>query len=291
MNFIKACYSLFLISVCYPICVILTDYKTKKECQSQIIKKITNHFKYKLYCVSDNKINHDNNIIYFADHRTWSDFFIDQITTEYCSIFVSKWIIAFCLPIYTYISGHYLYDMVFFFKRGGTSIPDFEKLIKKNQNNNSGNNILVYPEGTRRSGLNYASNLKKGLIYYAYKENCPIQFIISKNKENVLNEKKYSVEKDVSIFVHYSDVYYPDIQKYKSMSEYYEYINNEWKTTFNLVYNTDYESKKHEYDQLDITKIHDNNYNIDTTKRWLVRIGIISFFTVVPGLLIKLIYC
>ena len=140
MNFLKTCYSLFLISIYYPICVILTDYKTKKEYQSQILKKITNHFRYKLYCVSENKINHDNNIIYFADHRTWIDILIDQITTEYCSKFVSRWIIAFCFPIYTYLSSHYLYDIMFFFKRGGTSIPDFEKLIKKNQNNNKRTN-------------------------------------------------------------------------------------------------------------------------------------------------------
>ena len=290
MNFFKTCYSLFIISVYYPICVLFTDYNTKKKCQSQILKKISNHFKYKLYCVSDNKINHANKIIYFADHRSWADFFIDQITTEYCSKFISKWIIAFVLPFYTYISGHLLYDMVFFFKRGGTSISDFERLVKKNQNNKSGNNILVYPEGTRRPGCNFASDLKKGLIYYSYKENCPIQFIISKNKEKILNEKECTVEKNVDIFVYYSDVYYPDTTKYKSMPEYYEYINSEWKNTFNHVYSTDYESTKDQYEQLDITKIHDNNYNIDRTKRWFVRIGIISVFTVIPAILIKYLY-
>ena len=72
------------------------------------------------------------------------------------------------------------------------------------------------------------------------------------------------------------------------MPEYYEYINSEWKNTFNHVYSTDYESTKDQYEQLDITKIHDNNYDIDTTKRWVVRIGIISVFTVIPAILIKI---
>lgn len=90
-----------------------------------------------------------------------------------------------------------------FFKRGKTSINEIEKLIKYNQvNNKSGNDIFVYPEGTRRSGEDYPCDLKKGLIYYAYKENCPIQFIISKNKEKFLNEKKLTAEKNVNIFVH-----------------------------------------------------------------------------------------
>ena len=140
--------------------------------------------------------------------------------------------ISYILPLYVYITGCLLLDVMIFFKRGKTTIEEFENLIKHNQlNNASGNDILVYPEGTRRSGLDYACDLKKGLIYYAYKENCPIQFIISKNKERLLNEKTFTAEKNVNVFVHYSDVYYPDYIKYKSVQEFYDFINTEWKTT------------------------------------------------------------
>ena len=50
--------------------------------------------------------------------------------------------------------------------------------------------------------------------------------------------------------MHYSGVYYPDVTKYRSMQEFYDFINAEWKTTFNAVYDTDHESKIHEYEQI-----------------------------------------
>ena len=60
------------------------------------------------------------------------------------------------------------------------------------------------------------------------------------------------------------------------MQDYYTFINNEWKTTFNLVYNTDYESKKHEYSEIDITKIYDNNYNVNRNLVNFIRTCIVS---------------
>jgi 1-acyl-sn-glycerol-3-phosphate acyltransferase len=274
-------------TIIYPIQLIFQNNIKKKLNQVEIIKKMNNHFNFKLYRVSKDKINHEKNIIYFADHRSYADFFIDQITTEYCTKFISRWIVAFFLPLSAYIWSYFLHDMAVFFKRGGTNISDFEKLIKKNQINHSGNNILVYPEGTRRPGCNYAIDLKKGLIYYSYKENCPIQFIISKNKEKIWMEKKFGFNKDVDIFVYYSDVYYPNNQKYKSMLEYYDYINSEWKTTFNLVYNTDYDTEIEKYEQISIEKTYNDNYYIDTRKRWFVRVSIISFIVIVPSIVLK----
>ena len=179
-------------------------------------------------------------------------------------------------------------DVLIFFKRGKISISDFEKLIKHNQfNNASGNDILVYPEGTRRSGLDYACDLKKGLIYYAYKENCPIQFIISKNKEKFLNEKRLTAEKNVNVFVHYSHVYYPDFTKYKSMQEFYDFINAEWKTTFDTVYDEDHESKICDYEQIDTTKMHDNNYDINKPLLYGIRFAIVSAVVLIPAILLR----
>ena len=175
-----------------------------------------------------------------------------------------------------------------FFKRGKTSIDEFEKIIKHNQlKNASGNDILVYPEGTRRSGLDYACDLKKGMIYYAYKENCPIQFIISKNKEKFLNEKTFTAEKNVNVFVHYSDVYYPDYIKYKSMQEFYDFINTEWKTTFNAIYDADHESKLHQYEQIDVTKTHDDNYYINKTMLYSIRLAIVSTAVIISAILLE----
>jgi 1-acyl-sn-glycerol-3-phosphate acyltransferase len=275
----------------YSSFITLFDFtiEKKKEFKIKVHSKILNYSNCKLYRISEHKVSHLKNIIYFSNHRSWADFFIDNAVTEYCSKFISRIEVAYILPLYVYICGHLLVDLMIFFKRGKTSISEFEKLIKYNQmNNKSGNDILVYPEGTRRSGLDYACDLKKGLIYYAYNENCPIQFIISKNKEKVLNEKRLTAEKNVNVFVHYSGVYYPDVTKYRSMQEFYDFINAEWKTTFDEVYSTDHESKICDYEQIDATKIHDNNYYINKSILYGIRFAIISTFVLIPAILLKL---
>lgn len=280
----------FLLTTYYPF-IALFDFavEKKKEYRSKGLTIQLNYSNCKLYRISEHKISHSKNIIYFSNHRSWADFFIDNIVTEYCTKFISRIEVAYILPLYVYITGDLLLDVMIFFKRGKTSINDFERLIKHNQvNNTSGNDILVYPEGTRRSGLDYACDLKKGLIYYAYKENCPIQFIISKNKEKFLNEKTLTAEKNVNIFVHYSRVYYPaDFTKYRSMQEYYDFINAEWKTTFHTVYDEDHDSKICDYEQIDTTKIHDNNYYINKSMLYGIRFTIVSAIVLVSAILLR----
>lgn len=282
--------TIFMFIGYYPFIALLElDVEKKKEFKTKIHSKILNYSNCKMYRTSQDKVSHSKHIIYFSNHRSWADFFIDNIVTEYCSKFVSRIEVAYILPLYVYICGHLITDVMIFFKRGKTSISDFEKLIKHNQlNNTSGNDILVYPEGTRRSGLDYACDLKKGLIYYAYKENCPIQFIISKNKEKFLNEKRLTAEKNVNVFVHYSHVYYPDFTKYRSMQEFYDFINAEWKTTFDAIYSTDHESKIHEYQQIDTTKTHDDNYYINKSMLYGIRFAIVSTVVLIPAILVKL---
>jgi len=277
----------FMFTVYYPI-ILMFDTIQKKKGNMKIQSNILNFSNCKLYRISEHKVSHSKNIIYFSNHRSWADFFIDNVVTQYCTKFISRVEVAFILPLYVYICGYLMFDLIIFFRRGKTSIIDFERLIKHNQLNNvSGNDILVYPEGTRRAGLDYACDLKKGLICYSYKESCPIQFIISKNKEKMLNEKTFTAEKNVNIFVHYSPVYYPDVTKYKSIQEFYEFINTEWKTTFRAVYGADHESKIHEYEQIDVTKIHDNNYYLNKTLLYTVRFVVFSAVVIIPAIITR----
>jgi len=283
--------TVFMFTMYHPtVSVFEFDYtiQKKKEVNMKIQSNILNFSNCKLYRISEHKVSHSKNIIYFSNHRSWADFFIDNVVTQYCTKFISRVEVAFILPLYVYICGYLMFDVMIFFRRGKTSIPDFERLIKHNQLNSvSGNDILVYPEGTRRAGLDYACDLKKGLIYYSYKESCPIQFIISKNKERMLNEKTFTAEKNVNVFVHYSPVYYPDVTKYKSMQEFYEFINTEWKTTFRAVYGADHESKIHEYEQIDVTKIHDNNYYLNKTLLYTVRFVVFSAVVIIPAIITR----
>lgn len=279
---------IFLLTTYYPFINLFNFTIKKKKEYSSLISNILNISNLKLYRTSEHKVSHLKNIIYFSNHRSWADFYIDNVVTEYCSKFISRIEVAYILPLYVYINGCLLLDLMIFFKRRKTSIGELEKKIKYSQlNNTSGNDILVYPEGTRRSGLDYACDLKKGVIYYAYKENCPIQFIISKNKEKFLNEKTLTAEKNVNVFVHYSHVYYPDYTKYKSMQEFYDFINAEWKATFHIVYDVDHELKLHEYEQIDPKKIHDNNYYISKPMIYSIRLVIVSTAVLVSAILLQ----
>ena len=141
LNFFK---TLFILTQYIPVKNLFCNFKTKKENNLNAQNYIANYCDYKLYRVSKNKINHSKNIIYFSNHRSWGDFIIDNVVTEYCTRFISRIEVAVVLPIYFYINGHLINDVMIFFRRGKISIQDFEKLIKKNQNNQSGNNILVF---------------------------------------------------------------------------------------------------------------------------------------------------
>ena len=71
------------------------------------------------------------------------------------------------------------------------------------------------------------------------------------------------------------------------MQEFYEYINTEWKTTFRAVYGADHESKIHEYEQIDVTKMHDNNYYINMPLLNTIHFVIVSAAVVVPAIIIR----
>ena len=71
------------------------------------------------------------------------------------------------------------------------------------------------------------------------------------------------------------------------MQEFYDFINAEWKTTFNAIYSTDHESKIHEYQQIDATKTHDDNYYINKSMLYGIRFAIISMIVIIPTILLR----
>ena len=71
------------------------------------------------------------------------------------------------------------------------------------------------------------------------------------------------------------------------MQEFYDFINAEWKTTFDTVYSTDHESKICDYEQIDITKMHDNNYYINKSLLYGIRFAIVSAVVLIPAILLR----
>jgi 1-acyl-sn-glycerol-3-phosphate acyltransferase len=221
-------------------------------------------------------VSHKKNIIHFVNHRTFADFTIDSVVVDNTGTFISRYLIALAIPggnILKFMSNYLEY---FNRQRGKTDINKFEKMLKQIQDTDR--NIIIYPEGTRRSGHDYACDLKKGSIYYSYKNDSPIQFVITHGKDDIFNEKKMVAVPNVNAFVYYSKVYDQDHEKYKSMEEWYQYINSEWKTFFNTIY-----SKEHKvedaFEKIDPSIVYDDNGKhrlLNKKKLYIARFTVVS---------------
>ena len=219
-----------------------------------------------LYRMTPNIVSNKKNIIYLANHRTYSDFTIDSINIYNTGVYISRYIISILLPGSNIVK--LISDSPAFFvrKQGKTDINAFENILKNIQESNR--NILIYPEGTRRHGHDYACDLKKGSIYYSYKTNSPIQFVITHGKDDIFNEKKMIAVKNLNAFVYYSKVYDQDYEKYESMEAWYQYINSEWKTFFNMIYTTEHKIED-AFGKIDPSIVIDDNNKRPIHKKYL----------------------
>ena len=263
---------------------ILFDFtiKTEIEFLQKPYNYIYNKFCCIIYRMTPNTISHKKNIIYFTNHRTFADFFIDSIVVNNIGTFISRHATYIAIP------GLFIFNLIanmtesFHRKKGRTDIVAFEKKLKKIQETDR--NIIIYPEGTRRYGYDYACDLKKGSIYYSYKNDSPIQFVITYGKDDIFNENKMMAVPNLNAFVYYSKVYHQDYETYKSMEEWYQHINSEWKTFFNTIYTKEHRVE-HAYEKIDPSIVFDDNGKrrpINKKKLYFVRFAVISisFFCV-----------
>ena len=250
--------------------------KTEIEFLQTTYNCIYNKFCCTLYRMTSTSISHKKNIIYFTNHRTIADYFIDSIVVNNIGTFVARKFAFIAIP------GLFIFNLItnmtesFHRKKGKTDICAFEKILKRIQDTDR--NIIIYPEGTRRHGCDYACDLKKGGIYYSYKNDSPIQFVITYGKDDILNEKKMRAMPNLSAFVYYSKVYDQDHEKYKSMEEWYEYVNSEWKTFFNMIYTKEHKIED-AYEKIDPSIVHDDDGKrrpINKTILYIARTAVIS---------------
>jgi 1-acyl-sn-glycerol-3-phosphate acyltransferase len=272
-NFIKIYFYLNLIPL-----KIMFDFKIKTEIEfiQKCYYKIYKMFDCSIYRMSQDTISYKKNVIYFTNHRTVSDYFIDLILVNNTGTFISRYLTVIAIPGVNLVK--FVTKMIEFFhrKKGKTDINNFENMLKRIQDTDR--NILIYPEGTRRNGCDYACDLKKGSIYYSYKNNSPIQFVITHGKDNIFNEKKMIAIPNINAFVYYSKVYDQDYEKYKSVEEWYQHINSEWKTFFNTIYAKEHKVEE-AFEKIDPSIVYDNNGKrrpIDKKNIYMVRVAIVS---------------
>ena len=272
-NFIKIYFYVNVVPI-----MLLFDFTIKTEIE--FLHKFNYYFfsihKSLLYRMTPTTVSNKKNIIYFANHRTFADFSIDSVVLHNTGTYMSRYLIALVFPggnVLQFISKHLEY---FNRKQGKTDINNFENILKRIQHTDR--NIIVYPEGTRRHGCDYACDLKKGSIYYSYKNNSSIQFAITHGKDNILNERKMIAMSNVNAFVYYSKVYDQDYEKYKSTEEWYQYINSEWKTFFNTIYTKEHKVED-AFEKIDPSIVYDDNGKrrpINKKNLFIARVAVVS---------------
>ncbi len=229
-------------------------------------------FSFKIFCISKEKLKHDQNIIYMCNHRTFSDFFIDPILIEYSGKIIGRYLVLLVFPLFYIIAK--ITNCGYFIKRSyNKNIEEFFNKLEIERKNDKFNNILVYPEATRRPHQIEACILKKGFIYHSYNKNLPIQIIITKNKEDIIDEKNFIAKRNAKLYVYYSQVIYPDYDKY-NREEYYEYVQHVWNYSWKKVFKT--ETFK-VYSEINQNVIYNNNNQQSKLFR-LIKFIIVFFF-------------
>ena len=168
---------------------------------------------------------------FLANHRSFTDFFIDTILSE--STVISRHLATACvLPgaILSMIDGRFISI------NRNKSRDEIFNVVKAHlqENRYYSKRILFFPEGTRKSHthLDSVEMLKPGLLksIYEYKK-MPIQLQITKNKECVLNERKVEAHYGVTVYTSFSKPIYPE--NYTTFDDFYKHICSAWFEQFN----------------------------------------------------------
>jgi len=138
--------------------------------------------------------------VFLCNHRSFADFLIDTYITR-GAFYLSRLLVILAIPVAALL-GWLLGSIVFFKRvRGTDKTALYNKCLQKLETNN----LLVYPEGTRNTGPT-SKPLTYGMIRFAYKNNIPVQIVMTTNKERVMNEKKLTVERGVKCVVNIGKV-------------------------------------------------------------------------------------
>ena len=268
-------FSFFSIGYLFPILGIFSLHsKTKKDIIFQIIKYARFLFSFKIYRISKEKLEHHTDLIYLCNHRSFSDMFIDQILTEYCGKTIARYMVLILFPLYFILSK--ITNNVYFINRGNIGqIDEFFKKVEDERKQDKYNNFIVYPEATRRARQNESCILKKGFIYHSYNYNLPLQIIITKNKEDIIEEKKFIAKRNAVLYVYYSHIIFPDYKKF-TREEYYEHIQNIWDCCWKKVYKTNFYNKS--LNEIDQNYIYNNTNYLSSEFRLLKYVYLFILF-------------
>jgi 1-acyl-sn-glycerol-3-phosphate acyltransferase len=188
----------------------------------------------------DNKIDEKmsdiiSNGIIITNHRSYADFFIDPYMFQAPAL--GRMLAVFSI-LFSGVLG-VICNRLLVINRNDSRENIYNKLKKKKI-------FYFYPEGTRCKHLTLPQDykdvaLKPGLLKSIYedndKPNQQIQVVISKNKENVMDEKSFKLGFRKNII--YCVGKPIKTKDYETFEEFFDAIKKEWKYLWDKVYGFD----------------------------------------------------
>jgi len=174
------------------------------------------------------------NAMFLCNHRSWVDFFLDQLVCN-SAAYLSRLLVIPACPmssLYAWI-GHSTW---FFNRKKGVDRDALGKYIQSLWIERPSKGLIVYPEGTRNTS-NEPLKLKTGVLKMAYDYKRPVQCVITTNKEIVASEKTFQFQRGVKCITSISSVL--ESEKYDSFESFVEAVRLSFQETWKDAYSCD----------------------------------------------------
>lgn len=194
-------YVQFLICPIHTVIALLTG----KANAFRVTKSICDIMKIK-FIHTKNSSPLEKKALYLANHRSWGDFFVDQVVCGGAA-YLARYMVILGTPF----SGLYAWiaqSTWFFNRKKGIDRNALSKHLNEQWNLRPKYGLIVYPEGTRNQKKE-PLKLKTGIIQMAYENNKPVQSVITTNKETIANEKTFSIQRSTICVTSISKPLYP----------------------------------------------------------------------------------
>lgn len=171
--------------------------------------------------------------MYVCPHRSWSDFFVHRKTVNGHGSNLSRWMVLAAFPWFYVVTK---FDRsVFWFNRskarGNSKI--FYAWLKKELDASYLPSVINYPEGTRNIKKTPLP-LKRGGIYFAYAEDIPLQIVMSRGNDDIVNEKGFKMGFGKTITYKFSPVIY--VKDFETREAYFDHVEETFNNLFSELY-------------------------------------------------------
>ena len=173
-------------------------------------------------------------VVYLCNHRSWADFFVDQVITGGASYLarLMVWVGTPVSSLYAYMA----HSTWYFNRKRGIDRAAFAKFMEDEWAKRPHFGMIAYPEGTRNQ-LAEPLTLKTGVLQFAFEYKHAVQCVITTNKEVVCNEKSLSMSRNQTVVTCCSDVLDP--AQFGSLEDFVKRVREAWVETWRAAYGCD----------------------------------------------------